>query len=1194
MSKDNCQQNIIPSVVSSVESSKLLIDISLCSCSFRALVDSGCSGISLIKLSAVQEIDATIEEDFISLKTADSKTKLHVVGSVVVPVRIGGLCADQLFYVVSDLCADVILGTDFLVKYKCSIDLGKMYLCSKEIGTISFLKNQLDFDACLTNHVILEPHSSSVVKFSCSGFSPDSIICFNPFDNLDNLYIPPCLTTVQPDNTFIATVHNTSIFPKAFKAKVVLGSVCAGSVVNNDLAVSSVCYENSNISEIFQIDKLPLKDNEKLELIKLLENHIQGISTSKDDIGQTNIIEHEINVKDNRPVRQGIRPLNPIQRKFVANEVDRLCKLGLVQPSKSPWSSPLVIVKKANGDFRMCVDYRKVNSLTVKDSYPIPRISDILDSLSGSQWFCTLDLRSGYYQVRMSEESRECTAFPTPNGHYEFAVLPFGLCNAPSTFQRLMDEVLRDYLFDGCIVYLDDVIVYGKNFDETLLRLGRVLEALVSAGLKLNAEKCQLFRKEVKFLGHKISSEGISTDNKKTVEIENWPTPSCVKDLQAFLGLANYYRRFIRSFSDIVAPLNKLLSVKDYVWSISAEEAFQKIKSLLVSAPILAYPDFSQDSDKFILDVDASNDCIGAILSQIQNKKECVIAYGSKTLSKSQRNYSTTHRELFSLVYFLDYFRQYLQFKPFLLRTDHSALTYLQNNRSNSSLLERWQTKIDNFTFSLLERMPEYNFEIVHRQGKRHGNADALSRKPQIKAEESSVNSVDNMVSDFVEYQQGNQEIVKIIDAIRLERKPTEDEIRTWSKSSQKLVRRWNCLFLRNNLLMLTRFEVDNCPDVIVVPPEKIGDICYLFHASPGGAHMGITATQRKLENRFWWPGILNDVADFIRCCLFCQSSKPTQHTAEHKLHPIPFGFPMDLVQIDIAGPMFPQSSRFSHALFIVDAFTGWLEVVPLADTDAVSVAKAFLNEWVSRFGAPERLLSDQGGNVAGEVIKSMCDVLGIKKIRTTPYHPQGNGRAERSIGTIKRLIRAMGNERNLAWDEVLPYALLAFRSAVNNSSGFTPHRLLFGREMVLPQDILSGNVENIPTSKYALDVRDNLMEMEKTARDNFSLARKRQAAVHQKKVRRQRCFREGDYVYRVNRSSSKKNIPRLGPYEVVEVMAHDVFKIRSQDAREHHQIIAVNGRDLVPLYETSRYSYDDPVSDVDSEATEIAVDDAY
>ena len=332
-------------------------------------------------------------------------------------------------------------------------------------------------------------------------------------------------------------------------------------------------------------------------------------------------------------------------------------------------------------------------------------------------WFSTLDLVSGYWQVEVYPEDREKTAFVVPHGLYEFRTMPFGLCNAPSTFQRLMELVLAGLRWEICLAYLDDIVIFGSTFEEHLERLRTVLDRLRASGLRLKPSKCQLFRREVRFLGHVVTKDGVVADPERTEGVRTWPQPTNATELRSFLGLASYYRRFVRDFGTIAAPLNRLTEKgATFIWTEQADAAFRELKLRLTSAPVLAYPQFDKP---FILDTDASNVGIGGVLSQIQDGKECVIAYGSRSLTKSERNYCVTRRELLPLVSFTRHFRCYLLGRPFTARTDHKALEWLQKFKEPEGQVARW-----------IEQLQQYDFSITHRAGEQHGNADGLSRIP--------------------------------------------------------------------------------------------------------------------------------------------------------------------------------------------------------------------------------------------------------------------------------------------------------------------------------------------------------------------------------------------------------------------------------------------------------------------------------
>jgi len=458
--------------------------------------------------------------------------------------------------------------------------------------------------------------------------------------------------------------------------------------------------------------------SQRKALANLLVEYQDVFAAPGGQLGHTNLVQHKIDVGDNSPIKQRPRRV-PLGKKQVCDEeLDRLEDEGIIEPSNSPWSSPVVLVTKKDGSVRFCVDYRKLNEITVKDAYPIPKIEDCIDTLSGSKWFCTLDLLSGYHQVEMDEADKEKTAFSTHRGHHQFTRMSFGLTNAPATFERLMDLVLKGLNWEQCLVYLDDVVVFGNSFEETMVNLRLVLERFREANLKIKPPKCALFQREVLYLGHIISENGVACDPSKIEAVTKWPVPKTVKDVRSFLGFAGYYRRFVEDFAGKAAPLHDLTRIDaEWVWTPACQAGFESLKSALTTAPVLGYP---RDEGTFVLDTDASLYGVGAVLSQVQDGEERVLSYVSKKLSKSQVNYCTTKRELLAVVLFTKHFSHYLLGRSnFLLRTDHASIRWLCNFKGDEGMLARW-----------ISQLQQYNFEIQHRAGKDHGNADGMSRRP--------------------------------------------------------------------------------------------------------------------------------------------------------------------------------------------------------------------------------------------------------------------------------------------------------------------------------------------------------------------------------------------------------------------------------------------------------------------------------
>lgn len=687
----------------------------------------------------------------VKLETASECEQLDVKGVVTLMICIGNQFFEWDAYVapISEHC---LLGYDFLYHFECVLDARRGLTIGKVDLPCEIRGQELPvFRVALRESTELPANSEKIIEGLVVG--PGDFVSrygvLEPTemkDDFENIMIARSLCNAcRSDIGIPVRVMNTSQEVLTLQSGMTLGylhGVDASEVFDASVESRSGCSFNVNnvrgtdscdnqdpvslpseILELFSNASEMLSAEQQQMLLELLHKHESVFAKSPTDLGRTSLIQHEIDTGDARPIRQAVRrPPKAFEHEEEAIIQSQL-EAGVIKESCSPWASPVVFVRKKDGSVRPCVDYRKLNEITRKDAYPLPRMDDCLDSMSGANLFSTLDLQSGYWQIEVKESDRPKTAFITRSGLYEYQTLPFGLCSAPSTFQRCMELVLRGLQWKTLLIYLDDVIIFSKTFGEHLEKLDEVFTRFRNAGLKLKPSKCELFKTEVSFLGHIVTREGIKTDPKKIETVQNWPVPRNVTDIRSFLGLCSYYRRFVPNFADIASPLHRLLEAGQcFVWDSKCQHAFETLKSFLIGSKVMSYPN---DTGIFILDTDASDRGIGATLSQVQwdeerkREEERPISYASRSMSRTQRRYCTTRRELLAVVVFANYFRHYLLGRKFIIRTDHSALRWIMSFKEPENQTARW-----------IEILSQFDFKIEHRAGKRHANADALSRIP--------------------------------------------------------------------------------------------------------------------------------------------------------------------------------------------------------------------------------------------------------------------------------------------------------------------------------------------------------------------------------------------------------------------------------------------------------------------------------
>ena len=596
------------------------------------------------------------------------------------------------------------------------------------------------------------------------------------------------------------------------------------------------------------------------------------------------------------------------------------------------------------------------------------------------------------------------------------------------------------------------------------MRMRQLLDRLRAANLKLKPSKCRLLQREVIFLGHKISAGRIDTDPEKIQQIETWPRPRNVQEVRSFVGLASYYRRFIRQFAEVASPLHALTKKHArFEWSTACDDAFNELKRRLISHPVLAMP---SDEGEFRLDTDASYSAIGAVLSQVQDGEERVIAYASRTLSQPEQNYCVTRKELLAVVHFVKQFRPYILGREFLLRTDHSALRWLKLTPEPIGQQARW-----------LERLEEFNFRIEHRPGKQHANADAMSRRPCRQCRQTGESEVSEVSARLIQmrddtaeagpnaevwdrdYEQDSQLREVFREIAGGGEGPGTAEFLGSSREQKTYWLQRERLRVLDGRLYREWYSTDGRPASLqLVPPKgRRQELLAEIHGGITGGHLGVRKTQEQVQRRAYWVGWRQDVRRFCQTCAECSRYERGKLKKQGPLQPTAVGEPFERIAIDLTGPHPKSRSGNMYILTMVDLFSKWAEGIPLRNKEAVTVARALFDVVICRYGFPLQILSDNGKEFESGVLRELCRLTNIDKIRTTAYKPSTNGAVERFHRTLNSMLGKVVAEHQRDWDERLPAVMAAYRSSAHEATGFSPNYILFGRETTAPADLLYG-----------------------------------------------------------------------------------------------------------------------------------------
>ena len=885
------------------------------------------------------------------------------------------------------------------------------------------------------------------------------------------------------------------------------GKISPSSAVVNNLVSDITEGDKQRLENVLsKMDLSMLTAGEKEETVKLIAKSLDVFCESSNDIGDVKGCEMKINLKDDIPVQQTYRSLPRPLHLEVKNFVEDLLNKGWITHSQSNYSSPIVAVRKKDGSLRLCCDYRALNAKTRSDRHPLPRIQDAIDSLLGKKWFSVLDQKNAYYQTYLEESSRPLTAFVTPWGLYEWIRVPFGLCNAPAHFQRFMEDTLRDFRDDFAFPYIDDVLVYSDTFADHLVHLSKVFERLKSKGIKINPSKCEMFKREVRYLGRIISEDGyrVDSENIKAVTDLLKKQPQTIGEVRKLLGLLNYYRRYVKNYATTAHPLFQLLkegenSVKNQkgvirssspiYWKSEHQKALKSLIDELTSPPTLKYPDFNEP---FILHTDASNKGLGCALYQNQKGKMRIIGYGSRSLAPAETRYHSSKLEFLALKWSVtDHFRDYLTYAPMVeVYTDNNPLVYVLSSGKLNATGQRW-----------VNELADFNLEIHYKPGKDNVDADFFSRFPsgfpENKEEFSQTHTNPEVQAVFsgaanqnrggeawlcatnasgvLEQQEGTmldlrtgskeridmlyaQDHDATICAVK-QMKVTDTKTATNNQDINRLLKEWNKLRIdKRGLLIRETVGLKQ----IVMPTSMKWIVYQELHEKMG--HLGHERVYQLAKERVYWPRMESAIQYYISHQCPCVVRKKPHIQKSATMGTVTSNSPLDLIGIDFLH-LDVCSGGYEYLLVITDHFTRYSQAYPTRNKSSKTAAQKLYNDFVTKFGSPRRLLHDQGREFENNLFAELNKLMGINKSRTTPYHPQCNGLVERMNSTICQMLRTLPEVCKSKWKDEVGKLVYSYNCSKHSVTGYSPFFLMFGRNPRLPIDAILDQDEEATTS---------------------------------------------------------------------------------------------------------------------------------
>lgn len=978
--------------------------------------------------------------------------------------------------------------------------------------------------------------------------------------------------------------------------------VCSEQFLSrNDLQqhLRQKCYPSEMRQQIEQLTQHMEDEKQRQQLQQILWKHGKLFDLSRPSIIKATV-QHAIETGTHPPIYTSPYRVSYKDEQIQRDEIDKLLKQGIIEESISPWSSPIVLVRKKDGSVRFCIDFRKLNNITTKDAFPMPRIDDIFDHLAQAEYYTTIDFKSGYFQVGLDPKDRPKTAFSTRDQHYQFKVLPQGVTNGPPAFQRIVSQILGPTRWQHSLAYLDDVIIYSPTFDQHLIHLDDILNRLNNANFRLNINKCQIAKTSIDYLGHHIEHSHIRPNADNIRALLETQQPTTAKEAFRFVKAAEYYRKFIPGFSTIAQPLHKYAPTtkeqrtqKSQTTPITLTDnelhAFNKLKKILTNDLVLRIPD---PQLPFKIQTDASKIGIGAVLMQTHPNGDLPIAYLSKKLTSTQMNWPATEQECYAIIYAIEKWHKYLDGRTFIIETDHKPLLPFNLKQQLNSKCERWRLKLQ-----------QYQFSIRYIKGKHNTVADYLSRSPvddgmndddDYTPTKSTATQTDNymktqIIAPVMTRQQAKQQLDERTDDHSIEQTcdrqnhernidipvdhscslqrnqvhtPAVDDASnkilpfTWEQLEKlqhqddeinniiRNIENHKEYFIEDNMLMKK-----TSPPVPVVPKGRIrADIIKIYHDTPAnGAHFGRDRTIKKIQQRYFWPDMTSDIRHYIKTCLPCLKNNPQRQKPPGALKPIkpPEGV-WQLLTMDFHGPITPTTKNGNkYIILLTDVLSKFVITKAVRDCTASTAARFLTEDVILKYGTPRCILTDNGTHFTATMMTELFKRIGITHLYSTPYHPMTNGQIERFNSTMDAKIAALSNEKRTNWDEQLSYVTFNYNTSIHKTTGQIPFELIYGRLPILPFDQQQPSVTLSQDPEHKLKLNQYLSTLTDQAKVNI-LAQQGKYKERYDRNRTNPNYKIGDLVLIKTLNMRNKFDTRYeGPFRIIQQLGRKTFIVK-------------------------------------------------